>query len=114
MNFLGVEGYRAKQGMVTQARAAMEAGVKALGFEVLGAPQLGILAFNHPEADAFQLLGKLHQKGWITGALLEPKALHLMLTPVHLEAGKRYLRDLEAALGETGAAAGPVKGAYGA
>lgn len=98
MNFLGVEGYRAKQAMVTDARERIEAGVKALGFEVLGGPQLGILAFSHAEADAFQLLAKLHQRGWITGALIDPRALHLMLTPIHQQAGARYLEDLEAVL----------------
>ncbi len=100
MNFLGVEGYCAKQLMVTQARERIEAGVKALGFAPLGAPQLGILAFSHPEANAFQLLGKLHQRGWVTGALVDPPALHLMLTPIHLEAGERYLADLKAVMGE--------------
>lgn len=100
MNFLGVEGYCAKQRMVTQARERIEAGVKALGFAPLGAPQLGILAFSHPEANAFQLLGKLHQRGWVTGALVDPPALHLMLTPIHLEAGERYLADLKAVMGE--------------
>jgi len=114
MNFLGVEGYRTKQRMVTDARAQIQTGVEALGFEVLGEPQLGILAFRHRTADAFQLLGALHQKGWITGALLEPRALHLMLTPVHLEAGKQYLADLEAALGAAGEGAASAKGAYGA
>lgn len=114
MNFLGVEGYCEKQRMVTDARAAIEAGVQALGFTVLGAPRLGILAFNHPEADAFALLGRLHQRGWITGALLEPMALHLMLTPVHLKAGAGYLKDLESALAEVGAEKGAAGGAYGA
>lgn len=114
MNFLGVEGYRTKQKMVTDARAHIEAGVQALGFDVCGAPQLGILAFAHPEADVFALLAKLHQRGWISGVLLEPKALHLMLTPVHLEAGKLYLADLEAALAEAGSAQGREQGAYGA
>ena len=99
MSFLGVEGYRAKQKMVTDAREKIEAGVKTLGFSVLGAPQLGILAFTHPEANAFALLGKLHQRGWVSGALLEPQALHLMLSPVHLEASESYLADLKAALG---------------
>jgi len=100
MHFLGVEGYRAKQGMVTQAREKIEVGVKRLGFRVLGQPQLGIVSFAHDEADVFQLLGKLHGKGWITACNLDPKALHLMLSPVHLAAADVYLRDLEAALGE--------------
>jgi len=114
MHFLGVEGYRAKQKMVTEARARIEAGVRALGFAVCGAPALAILAFAHPDADTFALLGKLQRRGWVTGALLEPKALHLMLTPIHLTAGERYLSDLEAALREAGSGAGPARGAYGA
>lgn len=114
MHFLGVEGYCAKQKMVTDARERIEAGVRGLGFNVLGAPQLGIMAFAHPRADAFALLGQLHRRGWITGAVLEPKALHLMLTPVHLEASKAYLADLEAALSEAAPEAASTRPAYGA
>lgn len=116
MNFLGVRGYRAKQKMVTDARERIEAGVQALGFSLLGAPQLGIVAFAHPKASPFTLLGKLHQRGWVSGVVLEPPALHLMLSPVHLEAGARYLGDLRAALEEAGPEAGasPARGAYGA
>jgi len=111
MNFLGVEGYREKQGMVTQAREKIEAGVTRLGFRVLGKPQLGIVSFAHDTADVFALLAKLHHKGWVTAANIDPEALHLMLSPVHLKASDDYLRDLEEALGETGdgaAAAEPV------
>jgi glutamate/tyrosine decarboxylase-like PLP-dependent enzyme len=101
-NFLGVEGYRAKQRQVVEARARIEAGVRRLGFRVLGAPQLGIVSFAHERADAFALLGKLHRRGWITAALVDPAALHLMLSPVHVEAAATYLADLEAALAEVG------------
>lgn len=114
IHFLGVEGYRKKQAMVTGAREKIEAGVKRLGFEVLGAPQLGIVSFRHPTADVFALLGKLHHRGWITGVNLDPKALHLMLSPIHLEASEVYLADLEAVLAEVGDNAGAVKSAYGA
>jgi glutamate/tyrosine decarboxylase-like PLP-dependent enzyme len=112
MNFLGQEGYRQKQGMVTQARAKVEAGVKRLGFRVLGAPQLGIVSFTHDQADVFGLLGRLHQRGWMTAALVEPKALHMMLSPVHLEASELYLSDLAAALEGQGGSA-EVGAAYG-
>lgn len=112
INFLGVDGYRAKQKMVTDAREKIEAGVKRLGFDVFGKPQLGIIAFRHPQADTFALLGKLHHKGWITGALIDPPALHLMLTPVHLKASEVYLADLEAALAEVGGASSAAKGVY--
>lgn len=100
MQHLGVEGYKAKQSEVTQAREKIEAGVRKLGFEVLGAPQLGIVAFSHPTADVFRIYAQMHHRGWFTAALVEPRALHLMLSPKHNEVAGEYLADLEASLGE--------------
>ena len=100
-NFLGVEGYRTKQRAVTEARAKIEAGVKRLGFRVLGRPQLGIVSFTHERADALAIYVRMHQRGWFTAALLEPRALHLMLSPKHVEVADQYLADLAAALEET-------------
>lgn len=104
MNFLGVDGYREKQGEVITAREKIEAGVKRLGFSVLGEPKLGIVAFAHPKADALSLYAKMHHRGWFTAALLDPKALHLMLSPKHNEVAQDYLADLAAVLQETGGA----------
>lgn len=113
IQFLGVDGYRKKQAMVTEARERIEAGVTRLGFEVLGQPQLGIVSFRHPTADVFALLAKLHQRGWITGVNIEPKALHLMLSPVHLQASATYLADLEWALSEAGDKSAAAQSHYG-
>jgi glutamate/tyrosine decarboxylase-like PLP-dependent enzyme len=99
IHHLGVDGYREKQRMVTDARARIEAGVTKLGFNVLGKPQLGIVAFAHPEVDALKLYAQMHKRGWFTAALLEPRALHLMLSPKHLEVADQYLADLAASLG---------------
>jgi len=98
--FLGVEGYREKQRAVTDARAKIEAGVTKLGFRVLGRPQLGIVSFTHDSVDPLALYAKMHHRGWFTAALLEPKALHLMLSPKHNEVADQYLADLEASLNE--------------
>lgn len=99
MQHLGIDGYRQKQGEVTQAREKIEAGVKRLGFEVLGEPQLGIVAFAHPKVDALRIYAQMHHRGWFTAALIEPHALHLMLSPKHNEVAHEYLADLEASLG---------------
>ncbi len=102
MNYLGVEGYRHKHGLVTAARAAVEEGVRALGFKVLGEPQLGIVAFTHDEADVFTVYRNMYRKGWFTSLTTEPPALHLMLSPFHHEVVDVYLEDLRASLAEAG------------
>lgn len=108
IHFLGVAGYRAKQKMVTQAREKIEDGVRALGFAVLGKPQLGIVSFAHEKANALTLFSKMHHRGWFTAALVDPMALHLMLSPKHLEVADQYLADLAASLADDGAAVKPA------
>ncbi len=98
MNYLGVAGYREKQGQVTAAREAIEAGVRELGFEVLGTPQLGIVAFSHPTTDVFSVYKHLYRRGWFTSLTTQPKALHLMLPPFHAEVVDTYLTDLNDSL----------------
>lgn len=100
MNFLGVEGYRAKHKQVTDAREKIEAGATALGFKVLGKPQLGILAFTHDEVDPMAVWGKLFERGWFTSVTTEPPSLHLMLSPFHLQVADTYIADLTWAVEE--------------
>ncbi|HZZ37218.1 MAG TPA: pyridoxal-dependent decarboxylase [Caulobacteraceae bacterium] len=103
MNFLGVEGYRQRHKAVTDARETIEAGVKARGFKVVGAPQLGLIAY-HGMASAPALWMKLRERGWFTSTTSEPPGLHLMLSPVHRDVAETYLADLDwavKALGET-------------
>ncbi len=94
MNHLGVAGYRAKHRLVTNAREAVEVGVANLGFEVLGEPQLGIVAFRHTELDAHAIYRQMYRRGWVSAFTTEPPALHLMLSPIHAEVTDEYLADL--------------------
>jgi glutamate/tyrosine decarboxylase-like PLP-dependent enzyme len=105
MNYLGVEGYKQKHGEVTEARDIIAAGVQELGFEVLGEPKLGIIAFSHPELDVFAIYKRLYKRGWFTSLTTTPKALHLMLSPFHLTVTQTYLDDLTAAVEEVRAGA---------
>jgi len=108
MHYLGVAGYRERHGRVTAARERLETGVRALGFEVLGRPQLGIVAFRHPRLDVFAIYKGLYQRGWFSSFTTEPPALHLMLSPVHERVVDDYLADLA----EVSAAA-PAQGVEG-
>ena len=105
MNVLGVAGYREKQGLVTATRERIAKGAEALGFQVLGRPQLGLVAFAHPDADNLAIWSKLRERGWFTSLTTEPMALHLMLSPFHAQVADTYLADLAWALGEVQAGA---------
>lgn len=98
MNYLGIDGYRKKHKQVTDAREAIENGVTQLGFTVLGEPKLGIVAFSHPELDVFAIYKQLYKRGWFTSLTTDPRALHLMLSPFHLEVTDTYLSDLRDAM----------------
>ena len=100
MNVLGIEGYREKQGLVCATRERMEAGVRALGFEVLGKPLLGLMAFRHPEAESLALYSAMRARGWFTSITAEPPSLHLMLSPKHAEVAGDYLDDLAQSLAD--------------
>jgi glutamate/tyrosine decarboxylase-like PLP-dependent enzyme len=100
MNVLGIDGYREKQSLVCATRERIEAGVKALGFSVLGRPLLGLIAFRHPEAETLALYAAMRSRGWFTSITAEPPSLHLMLSPKHAVVADDYLRDLAAALAD--------------
>ena len=117
MNHLGVDGYRRLQGKVCATRERVEEGVKAMGFEILGKPLLGLIAFSHPEHHALALYGELYRRGWFTSATMEPPSLHLMLSPKHSEFIDAYLEDLAASIrtvaaGEDGKAGEKVEARY--
>lgn len=104
MNHLGIEGYRRLQGQVCATRERVEEGVKRLGFEVLGNPMLGLIAFRHPDHHAFAIYGEIYRRGWFTSVTKQPPSLHLMLSPKHADFIEDYLKDLEASLKSVAAA----------
>lgn len=112
MNYLGVAGYRERHRQVTDARAVIEAGVRARGFEVVGAPQLGLIAY-HGMPSATALWAKMRERGWFTSTTSEPPGLHLMLSPVHLSVAQTYLDDLDWALSSSDGATPPPAPRYG-
>lgn len=109
MNHLGVDGYKRLQGQVCATRERVEEGVKRLGFEVLGNPILGLIAFRHPDHHAFAIYGEIYRRGWFTSVTKSPPSLHLMLSPKHADFIDDYLADLEASLKAVASAADAEK-----
>lgn len=113
MNVLGQAGYRTKHAEVTDARQAIEAGVQAQGWRVLGAPRLGIVAFTRDDVNPMAVLKKLYERGWVTSAVTDPPGLHLMLSPVHKGVVDAYLSDLAWATDQARAGGGVQEARYG-
>jgi glutamate/tyrosine decarboxylase-like PLP-dependent enzyme len=113
MNVLGQAGYRTKHTEVTDARQAIEAGVQAQGWRVLGAPRLGIVAFTRDDVNPMAVLKKLYERGWVTSAVTDPPGLHLMLSPVHKGVVDAYLSDLAWATDQARAGGGVQEARYG-
>lgn len=100
---LGIDGYRALQAEVSATREHIEAGVKRLGFEILGQPKLSITSFRHPDIETMALYAGLRQRGWFTSVNTDPASLHLMLSPKHADVAGQYLSDLAASMSATAA-----------
>ena len=98
MNYLGIDGYKEKQGQVCAVRQYIQDGAEALGCEIVGDPKLGLIAFYHPEVDSLALYTQMIRRGWITAFTTEPKSLHLMLSPFHATVQDQYLADLKASI----------------
>ncbi|MFT6753993.1 MAG: sphinganine-1-phosphate aldolase [Candidatus Azotimanducaceae bacterium] len=76
----------------------IEEGVINMGFNILGSPVLGIVAFSHPHLDIFAIYKQMFHRGWFTSLTTAPKALHLMLSPFHLSVTTDYLEDLRSSV----------------
>lgn len=112
LRHLGKSGYRRLTQDVITTREAIQKGASTLGFEAVGAPQLGLIALNHPERATHAIADALRVKGWVSARTASPDAIHLMLQPAHINIIDAYLADLKAATEATPAASimesGPI------
>ena len=97
MNYLGEDGYMRVTKRVLATRQAIEDGVRKLGFEVWGKPQLSILTYGSSHEDIYAVADRLGEKGWFVGRLAEPHGIHLMLNLTHEPVVGQYLADLATA-----------------
>jgi hypothetical protein len=68
---------------------------------VLGQPPLSIVTIAADGFDIFRVAEHMREMGWVPGLLQEPKALHRMMSMLHVASMPDYLRDLRAATEKT-------------
>ncbi len=105
---LGHEGYcRVAQ----QLLAGIDQYVAALrsmdGLYVVGEPDLAIVAYGAHEVDAYAIAKQMAAKGWLPSLLKRPRAVHRMMSMLHVETQGEYLGDLEKVIQSVKAAGKP-------
>ena len=101
MHYLGKDGYRQKAREVCEARERLTEGIASIPeLCTYGEPNLGIMLYGSSELDPFALYGRMLKRGWFSGVVTEPRAVHLMLAPCHAVVADEYLADLKSCIAE--------------
>lgn len=101
MNHLGREGYReiVKELMFTSRR--IREGIEEFSsLEIIGDPDMSLLAFTSRTGNIFNIGDALGRKGWHLDRLQFPDALHLTITRLNTGMEEEFLQDLAQVLGE--------------
>ena len=95
MQILGQTGYREIVSEILTARDRLINGLTDIqGIRVLGNPDAYLIAFSSDTADIMALSEGMLSKGWLTGHLTRPKAIHLFLDRENVTSIFEFLEDL--------------------
>ena len=96
---LGRDGYTAIADQLMTSIEALRGDVATIdGLRVLGSPPLSIVAIGSDDIDIFRVAEVMRAQNWVPGLLQEPKALHRMMSMLHVASMEHYRADLRAAV----------------
>lgn len=102
MQHLGAEGYRRIAAELLAGVDRYQAGVRAIdGLHIVGQPDLGIVAWGSDVVDPYAVAKRLAAKGWLPSLLKRPRAVHRMMSMLHVDTLDAYLADLRQAVADT-------------
>lgn len=70
-------------------------GIRALGFKIIGQPEMSIFGFDSDEMDVYAVADQMQLRGWYIDRQQKPTCLHLMITPAHTGHIDSFLKDLK-------------------
>ena len=107
LQFLGAEGYRRIAAQMLAGVDRYIAGLRAIdGLHIVGEPDLAIVAWGSESLDAYAIAKQLALKGWQPSLLKRPRAVHRMMSMLHVETVDEYLADLRLAVEQVRSAGG--------
>ena len=109
MRYLGEEGYLRLAREAREATRKLQDGIGAIaGLRVIGAPVMTVFAFGAEDdsIDLFAVADVMDDRGWHIDRQHGPDALHVMVSPKHLEIADAFLVDLREAVANHGSSRG--------
>jgi sphinganine-1-phosphate aldolase len=101
IQILGQSGYRQVVSEILAARDQLVRGINELqGLSVLGNPDAYLVSFSAAKVDIMAVSEGMLARGWLTGHLTRPQAIHLFLDRHNATAIPEYLSDLGETLSE--------------
>ncbi len=101
MNHLGRKGYREITRKVMATTERIREGItQHEGLEIIGDPDMSLLAFTSRSGNIFNIGDGLSRRGWHLDRLQFPDALHLTITRLNAGKEEEFLQDLADVLGE--------------
>lgn len=101
MNYLGRQGYlEITERCLRMARGYLD-GINAIdGLHVWGHPDLSITSFGSETVDICAVAERMQTRGWLSGLVREPRAMHIMMSLLHESGQAEYLDQLRTAVAE--------------
>eukprot|EP00850_Spirogloea_muscicola_P011387 SM000070S21353 [mRNA] locus=s70:615718:620473:+ [translate_table: standard] len=91
----GENGYMKATKQFMEASRRIAEGIEAIeGLQVLGRPDMTVVAFASMDADIFMINDMMSAKGWNLNALQRPSSLHICVTLQHVDIVDEFLEDL--------------------
>ncbi len=99
MKHMGREGYRSLARKVMETTRIIRDGIEGLDdLQILGDPDMSVLAFTSRRGNIYNIGDTLASKGWYLDRLQFPEALHLTITQLNIGRGEEFLHDLKEVL----------------
>jgi len=101
VNYLGIDGYTELVRGLMEVTATVRSAVADLGdIAIVGEPIGPVLALVSGTVDLYGVGDAMAERGWYLNRNVEPRGLHLMLSPAHSRVLDQLVTDLRAAVAE--------------
>lgn len=96
---IGEEGYLEMAKVTMNVTQQIKAAIESIPeLELIGHPDMSILAFKSAKIDVFKLADELNKKGWHFERQQLPPSLHFTINYIHRLAADEFINDLKASV----------------